>query len=79
MGSCSCGPGEFGPINVYGDGNRIIQLVKADSIEEANKLLEKGHFVVGVYWNSHANREEYVLGFTAKADSPGRPMGFRVE
>lgn len=76
---CSGDSKDSGSLNVYSNADRIIQLVKAESIEEANKLLKKGHFIVGVYWNSHLNREEYVLGVPEKDECNVRRMGFRAE
>lgn len=54
----------------------IAELVKVDSIEEANRLLKEEHVFLAVYYNQALSREEYILGRLKEEKSTCRPIGF---
>ncbi|MFZ5642038.1 MAG: hypothetical protein ACOY46_00445 [Bacillota bacterium] len=80
MGGCSGhseGQGS-GTCSTLGGRSEIEKLVKAFSIEEANRLIKEGHVFIAVYWNCEKSREEYILGKQKKDKAPLRKVGFSV-
>lgn len=78
MGGCSGSSREPATIQCFSGGERVLQLVKVESIEEANRLLREGHIYLGVYWNTALSREEYILGKMEKAAARDRRVGFMI-
>jgi hypothetical protein len=81
MGGCSCGDKDMESVQGFSaGGGRIFQLVKVDSIEEANRLLkEEDHIYLGVFWNNKLSGEEYILGKTERDKKTARKVGFCIE
>jgi len=80
MGGCSGHSGGQGSGTCPTQGGRpeTEKLVKAFSIEEANKLIKEGHILMAVYWNCEKSREEYILGKQKEEKAPLRKVGFSV-
>jgi hypothetical protein len=80
MGGCSggsCGSETGGGFGAGGQ-SQIEELVKAASLEEANRLLREDHVFVAVYWNPGRSAEEYILGRLKKRETPARRVGFAI-
>lgn len=81
MSGCSnCSPSgqETGSCFSESGKSEIEELVKAESITEASKLIREGHILMAVYWNSDRSSEEYILGKMKKKEAPVRRVGFSV-
>ncbi len=80
MGGCSCGDKDMESVQGFSASEgRILQLVKVDSIEEANRLLrEEDHIYLGVFWNNKLSSEEYVLGKVEREKKEARKVGFSI-
>lgn len=81
MGDCSCGDKSNETVTCFSGGeSRQLQLVKADSLEEANRLLKKeDHVYLGVFWNGNLSREEYILGRLERVKKSARKVGFSFD
>lgn len=65
------------PVAVDRESRQVSELVKVESIEEANKLLQEGYIFLAAYYNQKLSREEYILGRLEKENKLTRPIGFR--
>lgn len=80
MGGCSGSSNDSAMIQCFNGNDRVLQLVKVDSIEEANRLLkEEEHIYLGVFWNNTLSREEYLLGKMERGSRPERRVGFLMK
>ncbi|MCF8011087.1 MAG: hypothetical protein K9L17_09275 [Clostridiales bacterium] len=59
-----------------GGNKSVSELVKVDSIEEANRLLQEGLVFLAVFYNQALGKEEYVLGKQEDDKNSRRPIGF---
>ena len=80
MGGCSGGSCGTETVSCISEGSQsmIEELVKAQSLEEANRLIREGHVFMAVYWNGSRSAEEYVLGKLKKKEAPTRKVGFSL-
>lgn len=80
MGGCSGGACSSETGSGFGGGgqSQIEELVKAASLEEANRLLQEGHVFLAVYWNSDRSAGEYILGRLKKRETSARRVGFAI-
>ena len=76
--TCYSSEQETGSSLKEGGRSEIEELVKSESIDEANKLIRDGHVFLAVYWNSHRSSEEYILGKIKKKEVPIRKAGFSM-
>lgn len=81
MGGCSCGDKGMETVQGFSAGEgRVLQLVKVDSLEEANRLLrEEDHIYLGVFWNNKLSGEEYILGKVEAGKKSARKVGFCID
>lgn len=79
MSCSSSGTDKTIMVGGHNKGRSIVELVKVDSIEEANRLLKENHVFLSVYYNHALSREEYILGRPEQEEKPGRSIGFRVQ
>lgn len=80
MGGCSGSSNNSATIQCLEGNDRVLQLVKVDSIEEANRLLkEEDYIYLGVFWNNNLSREEYLLGRMDRVSRSDRRVGFMMK
>lgn len=78
LGGCAGNSGEQNNGAYFNEESHseIEELVKAQTIEDANKLIKEGYVFIAVYWNSAKSSEEYVLGKINRKKVSGKRIGF---
>lgn len=78
-GCCSSGPDKGSTGSGHSSKFRDIdELVKVDSIEQANALLRDDHIFIAVFYNQQKSREEYILGRMEKHEECHKSIGFKI-
>lgn len=81
MGGCSHNSSSETPIkgSCTTPERGIYELIKVNSIAEANSLLKQDHVFLTAYWNPVEQTEVFILGKQEKEKGLERKVGFHIK